>query len=217
MLKHLDYIVFDAANTLIHKPQLWVNISDVLQQHGHRIEVKTLRQRHKLLSEITDFPDRTSADFYRQFNEDLLLSLGIIPTDTLLDDLFSACSYLPWEAFEDTHILNQLPVPSVVLSNFNSSLTDKLDNVFGAKKFARIITSENETSRKPELAFYQTALQQLHTTPERLLYIGDSLKLDIIPAQTLGIKALLIDRDEIFTAFPNRLNSLEELNKWIRL
>ncbi len=211
-----DYIVFDAANTLIYKPDLWVKINVVLQKHGYSINQKTLIKRHKLLSEIINFPDRTSQDFYDNFNAELLLSLGIVPTPALLSDLFSACSYLPWEVFDDTSILQQLNYPLAILSNFNSSLTTKIESLFGKSIFQKIITSEVEGSRKPEIEFYQNAVDQLNTAPERILYIGDSLKLDIIPAKKIGIQAFLIDRDNIFTAYPQRLSTLAELKDSIK-
>src|SRR3954471_5882027 len=101
-MKGLDqykYILFDAANTLIHKPAVWEKMPAVLERHGITIAIDKLKYNHKLLSEIIDFPDRTSCEFYTEFNRQLLLSLGIIPTPALLDELFSACKGLPWEKF----------------------------------------------------------------------------------------------------------------------
>ena len=97
----MKYLLFDAANTLIYKPNLWERILKVLQDNGYKINETELKLRHKLLSEIINFPDTTSRDFYEEFNSELLMALGIIPNENLLKELFEECSYLPWQAFDD--------------------------------------------------------------------------------------------------------------------
>lgn len=210
-----EVVLFDAANTLIHKPALWENMIRVLKAHGQDIDQTELRKKHKLISEIIHFPDRTNSEFYRNFNKELLLSLGIIPDDTLLDDIFNACTYLPWQAFEDTEYLKEINLPKAVLSNFNSSLKDHLDTLFGENTFSAIIGSEKEKVGKPSIEFYQRALEILAIEPAKILYVGDSLKLDVIPAKSLGIDAWLVDRDDNFTYFDKRIASLSELSNII--
>jgi len=58
-------------------------------------------------------------------------------------------------------------------------------------------------------------LEILNVKPDRILYVGDSLKLDIIPAQAIGIDAWLIDRDKNFTHFNKRIDSLKDLERLI--
>lgn len=193
----ISYILFDAANTLIHKPTLWDKMLGVLQQHQIHISPEKLKYHHKLLSEYVDFPDRTSREFYAGFNRELLLSFGIIPSDALLEDIFSACTYMPWERFEDTHWLNQATVSLGVISNFNNNLPGILQGLFG-EVFKDIIVSEQLNIRKPDTAFYEHAIKAIGLPPEEILYIGDSLKLDIIPARQLGLNVRLIDRLGIF-------------------
>ena len=67
----------------------------------------------------------------QKFNSDLLYLLGIVPTEELVNAIFKSCTYLPWEAFEDTKILSELTVPIGVISNFNSTLKEKLNQFFG--------------------------------------------------------------------------------------
>ena len=72
-----------------------------------------------------------------------------------------------------------------------------------------------ENTRKPELKFYQTAIEKLEIEASEILYIGDSLKLDIIPAKKLGMNTLLIDRDNIYPNSEKRISSFKELKKYI--
>ncbi len=215
MNKITRIILFDAANTLIYKPTLYYKIQSVLAKYSYEIEEEKLQYHHKLLSEIINFPDRTSKEFYKDFNTELLLSLGIIPSEEILNEIFTACSYLEWKAFDDLFILHELPVKKAVLSNFNSNLGNILERLVGKNIFSEIIISENENFRKPSLEFYELALKKLNVDPEEVLYIGDSLKLDIIPAKKLGFKTLLIDRQNIFSNFTDRISNMKDIINYL--
>lgn len=210
-----EILLLDAANTIIHKPDIWPGFLNACSKNGFDINEIELRKKHKLLSEIIHFPDVTSKEFYSTFNNEVLLSLGIIASQQLLDDIFTACTYLPWKPFEDTIILNELTIKKAVLSNFNSSLKLKIRDIFGENMFDNIIGSEDEGIGKPNVKFYLRALDLLNVEPEKVLYIGDSLKLDVIPAQSIGIDAWLVDRDRNFTNFNKRIDSLSGLSKII--
>ncbi|WP_312902354.1 HAD family hydrolase [Chryseobacterium taichungense] len=215
MSKITRIILFDAANTLIYKPALFYKMQSVLAKYSYEIEEVKLQYHHKLLSEIINFPDRTSKEFYKDFNTELLLSLGIIPSEEILNEIFNACSYLEWKAFDDLSILNELTIEKAVLSNFNSNLGSILDQLIGKEIFSEIIISENENYRKPSLEFYELALKKLNVNPEEVLYIGDSLKLDIIPTKELGIKSLLIDRQNIFFTFTDRISNMKDIINYL--
>ena len=208
-------LLLDAANTIIHKPKLISRFLEALNEAGIVIEEEILRRRHKLISEVVDFPDQTSEQFYARFNSELLLSLGIIPSEELLKDIFNKCTYLPWEPFPDTNILANVSQKTVILSNFNSTLENKLKSVFNDNIFDLIIGSEVEGVRKPHLDFYERAISKLGVQPSEILYVGDSIKLDIIPAKNSGIDALLIDRDNNFPLFNKRITSLYQLSEYI--
>lgn len=210
----IKYILFDAANTVIHKPELWTAIQEVLTKYGYSVSDNKIRLHHKLLSELTTFPDRTSREFYRRFNYELLISLGIIPSVEMQDELFTRCSYLPWRRFDDTQWLNSCRLPIGVLSNFNSGLPGILTELFG-DLFAHIIPSESVDARKPDIAFYKHASDVIGLPVSNILYVGDSVKLDLEPALRLGLKAFLIDRDGFYLAQQNRISSLNELNRLV--
>ena len=211
----MKYLLFDAANTLIYKPNLWERILKVLQDNGYKINETELKLRHKLLSEIINFPDTTSRGFYEEFNSELLMALGIIPDENLLKELFEACSYLSWKAFDDCEEIKKLDIKKAVVSNFNSSLQEKLEGLIGENIFDEYIVSEKENLRKPSLEFYARALEKLNAEAGESIYIGDSLKFDIIPAKKLGIKALLIDRDNIYPSAKDRITNFSEIKNYL--
>ncbi len=210
----IKYIFFDVAGTLLGKPSLFSNIQKTLADFGHEVAIENIKAKHKLLSEVIHFPDRTDADFYRKFNSELLYLLGIVPTEELLNAIFKNCTYLPWEAFEDTKILSELNVPLGVISNFNTTLKDKLDQFFGPV-FQDVFVSEELGVAKPKIEFYQKALEKIPFQANEVLYIGDSIKLDLEPATNLGFKVLIIDRDNFYPNLKNKMANLAEIKQFL--
>lgn len=206
----IEYILFDVAGTLLYKPKLYKNIQDTLSQFGYQVTLEEIKFKHKLLSEIIHFPDRTSKDFYLNFNTTLLELFGIIPTNEIVDAVFSNCTYLDWEKFDDTEILKSLNVPLGIASNFNTTLNEKLQNNFG-NIFSDIIVSEDVGSAKPSTEFYQAVLKKIDIDPKKILYIGDSLKLDIQPTIKLNFNSLLIDRDNFYPVSKYKIANLQQI------
>jgi len=210
----IKYILFDAANTLIHKPSLWMNFINVLNYYGYKVSESELKQKHKLLSEFITFPDVTSETFYKTFNKELLNALGIIDFPELLKSIFNTCKYLPWEVFEDVTYLNQYSQFNLgILSNFNTSLRTLVKEKIPTINFKHIIISEEEKIAKPSLEFYEKAVHKIGLKPQDILYVGDSLKLDIIPALQIGFNVRLIDRDQ---TYPSSKYSVKSLNNILK-
>ena len=61
--------------------------------------------------------------------------------------------------------------------------------------FERIYTSENMKVYKPEKKFYETILEMSGWNVNECLFIGDNLVDDVAGPQSIGMKAILIDRD----------------------
>lgn len=210
-MSNTRFLLFDAANTLIHKPALWERMDDALKLHGITVDIPTLQKHHKLVSELLFFPDRTNAEFYKTFNSELLYSMGIIPTQQLTDAIFKACTYLDWAPFPDTAALSEISLPKGILSNFNNTLSGKISEMFPGV-FSTVITSEELECAKPSVEFYSKAIKSIGVPPENIIYVGDSIKLDMEPAVKKGMTAYLIDRMDCFPNYPNRINSLTQLS-----
>jgi putative hydrolase of the HAD superfamily len=209
-MSKIKFIYFDAANTLIHKPDLWLKFDEVLKKYNYEIDPQTLRRNHKLTSERIKFPDNTSKEFYSLFNKEVLISLGISPTEEIINDIFNNCTYLAWKKFDDVDFLKEIKIPLGIISNFNISLKEKITKIIDIP-FAEFIVSEEQTFSKPDKRLYEYAIQKINIPPQEILYIGDSIKLDIEPANSLGMQTLLIDRDLIYPDFKKRIASFNEL------
>ncbi len=211
----IKYILFDVAGTLLYKPTLFDKINEILISNEINVSPAEIILKHKLLSEVIHFPDRTDNKFYYHFNSELLRLLGVIPNDKLLNDIFNNCTYLPWEKFSDTNALSELTIPIGIISNFNNTLREKLTSFFG-NIFKDILVSEELGVAKPKIEFYQKAIESIGISPKNILYVGDSLKLDVEPANKLGIKSLLIDREGFYKNSNYRIQSLNEIKNFIK-
>jgi putative hydrolase of the HAD superfamily len=210
----IKHVVFDAAETLIHKPDLLIRFNGALKDKGIEIAPSLLASRHKIVSESVQFPDQTSKAFYQDFNARVLAALGVVPNEELVDSIFNACTYLPWAPFADTQVLSEIDVPISVISNFNSDLPKLLNGFFG-DIFQHIFVSEMLGVAKPGVAFYERALEGLDCDPATVFYIGDSVRLDMAPALKVGMQACLIDRNDLFGSYNPRISRLTDLTKYL--
>jgi 2-haloacid dehalogenase len=61
-------------------------------------------------------------------------------------------------------------------------------------KFDEVITAEQAKAYKPSLAPFRLALQRLGLSREQLLHVGQSVYHDVVPAKSLGISTVLVQR-----------------------
>lgn len=59
--------------------------------------------------------------------------------------------------------------------------------------FEAIVISAEVGWRKPHPAIFQTALKLLEVGPQETIFVGDSIRRDIVPAKKLGMRVILID------------------------
>lgn len=211
----IKYIIFDVSGTLLGKPTLYNSIKKVIFDFGYDVSLGEIKQKHKLLSEVIHFPDNTDSSFYQKFNSELLYLLGIVPTEEIVDSIFKSCTYLPWEKYEDTTVLNELKLPLGIVSNFNTTLKEKLQHFFG-DIFQDVFVSEELGIAKPNIEFYQKALEQIPFLVNEILYVGDSIKLDLEPAKKVGLNTLIIDRDNFYPKNNTIISNLGDVFQFLK-
>lgn len=209
------FVFFDVANTLLYKPQVYKQLFAIIEKENVNVQFNDVVVHHKRLSEIIKFPDKTNSEFYSFFNAELLLGLGIEPTEKLLDSLFNACTYLPWERFPDCDFIDQMDLPKGIISNWDVSLKDKIPDFFKTS-FEPIIGSQEYGFSKPDPRIFEFAKSKLTSTYDKIIYVGDSIKLDVLPAKNTGFIPILIDRNNIYPYFNgNKITTLHELKKYL--
>ncbi len=73
------------------------------------------------------------------------------------------------------------------------------------------IGSKSHGRTKPHASIFLRALVALEAEPHEAVMVGDSYDDDIEGARALGIRAILLDRDDLHPAEPDRIRSLAAL------
>jgi len=101
-----------------------------------------------------------------------------------------------WPPFPDTVAgLRELKkrYKLAVISNIDDDLFTETRKHLGVE-FDIVVTAEQAQSYKPSIRNFELALRALEITPERLLHVGQSVYHDVIPAQSLGISTVWVNR-----------------------
>jgi 2-haloacid dehalogenase len=101
-----------------------------------------------------------------------------------------------WPPFPDTvSALRELKkhYKLVIISNIDDDLFAETQKHIDVE-FDAVITAEQARSYKPSINNFQLALQTLKLSPDRLLHAGQSIYHDVLPAQSLGISTVWVNR-----------------------
>ncbi|MDE6485565.1 MAG: HAD family hydrolase [Duncaniella sp.] len=106
--------------------------------------------------------------------------------------------------------------PLVLVSNFYGNVEAVLKDFDLRKYFDDIIESAVVGVRKPDPAIFRLGVDALGLNPDEVLVVGDSLKKDICPAESIGchvawIKGKGWTADEDAAVHPSQIASLAEL------
>ena len=101
-----------------------------------------------------------------------------------------------WRPFPDTvAALRELQkrYKLVVISNIDNDLFAETRKRLDVQ-FDGVITAEQARSYKPSLNNFQMALRTLALSPDRLLHAAQSIYHDVVPARSLGISTVWVNR-----------------------
>jgi 2-haloacid dehalogenase len=101
-----------------------------------------------------------------------------------------------WQPFPDTvAALRELQkrYKLVVISNIDNDLFAETRKRLDVQ-FDGVITAEQARSYKPSLNNFQMALRTLALSPDRLLHAAQSIYHDVVPARSLGISTVWVNR-----------------------
>ncbi len=119
---------------------------------------------------------------------------GFEPTSSEVRSLHE--SIPAWKPFADTVVaLQRLQTryKLAVISNIDDDLFAETRKHLGVS-FAEVITAQQARSYKPSDNNFRLALGRLGIEPSRLLHAAQSIYHDVIPAQSLGINTVWVNR-----------------------
>lgn len=132
-----------------------------------------------------------------------LLSYGLQHQNLAIEvaDLYSKerrATYKPFpEAYDILSILRRTFNLGIISNGPISTQREKLQ-IIGLGHFFDVIVVSGELGiGKPEPGIFLKALELMGVTPNEALYVGDSLTLDVLGAQNVGMYAIWINRGKV--------------------
>lgn len=107
--------------------------------------------------------------------------------------------------------------PMVLVSNFYGNIEAVLADFNLSHFFERIIESAVVGVRKPDPRIFAMGVEALGLRPEEVLVVGDSLKKDILPAESIGCRVAWLKGkgwtdDEDAVTHPSMIKKLSDLS-----
>jgi 2-haloacid dehalogenase len=191
-----EVLTFDCYGTLIDwETGILAALDKVLTAHGKSVEDS------RLLALYGEFEARAEHGPFRPYREVLQSvvrqfgnELGFTPTEAETHSLpESLGSWRPWP--DTVSALQQLKTRYrvAILSNVD-------DDLFAATRphleveFDEVITAQQAQAYKPSLKLFEQGLSRIRSPAHRVLHVGQSIYHDVIPAQTLGVATLWVNR-----------------------
>ncbi len=189
-------ISFDCYGTLIDwESGILPVIRALLARHDRVLTDATILELHgEFEAEAESGPYQSYRKVLQSVARSFAGRLGFDPTSS---DMHALSESVPsWPPFADTvAALRQLKkrYRIAIISNIDGDLfegTRKKLNI----EFDAVVTAEQAQSYKPSLHNFELTLPTLGLEPGNLLHTGQSIYHDVIPAQSLGISTVWVNR-----------------------
>ena len=191
-----ELLTFDCYGTLINWEEGILRcLHRILAAHGKDVDDATILRLYG------DFEAREEQGDYRRYREVLESvvrqfgeKLGFPVSDEEVRSLPE--SLKEWKPWPDTvAALRELH------SRFRLAIVSNVDDdLFAATKpqlgveFDQIITAQQAGAYKPSMKIFELALSRVGVPAHRVLHIGQSLYHDVVPAQSLGLATVWVNR-----------------------
>ena len=191
-----EILTFDCYGTLINwEAGILSALHRILSAHAKNIDDGTL------LKLYGDFEQRSEQGVFHPYREVLesvvrqfAVELQFSPTADEVRSLPDSLS--TWRPWPDTvAALHQLKTRFrlAILSNVD-------DDLFALTRpqlevdFDEVITAQQAQAYKPSLKLFELALSRIHAPAHRVLHVGQSIYHDVVPAQSLGLATVWVNR-----------------------
>ncbi len=232
MSEEIDAVLFDVGGTLV---DMRPTKEDIFQRHlrTHDLDVPIDELKPIIAKAERRFDAQTAGlngeneePFWEQYDNFVLDSLGYKGNrESFSKDLSQEFKRLipevgNWIEFPDTRpLLEDLAEREFklgVISNATDLARKVLVNLDLERFFESIIISAEVGVQKPNQKIFQIATKELKTPPNRAIYIGDRLAVDVVGATRAGLNAILVDRSGIYQDVDClRVKSLSSLRRYL--
>jgi 2-haloacid dehalogenase len=194
--QEFEVLTFDCYGTLIDwETGIFSALKPVLAAHGKSIpdaELLELYGEFEAQAETGEY--RSYRDVLQSVVSDFGKRLAFTPT---LDELHSLPGSVPhWRPWPDTvRALKKLKTRYrlAIISNIDDDLFNPTRRHLQVA-CEPVITAEQARCYKPSLEIFRMALDKVGVAPNRILHIGQSIYHDVLPAQSLGLATVWVNR-----------------------
>jgi putative hydrolase of the HAD superfamily len=223
-------VFFDFYNTLVdYDPPREVTHSKLLGELGIEISPQALLrpimvaddflyQEHSRLS-LGKRSKEEIAALYGRYHGMILKEAGLEASPELIATLLKR-----WMAIELKLVLYNDVAPALdglkelgltlgLISNVDRDISATYDGLGLGKWLKLKITSQDVGFNKPSPQIFQAALKQAKVEPSEAIYVGDQYQIDVVGANGVGMRGILIDRHDFFGDISDsiRIRSLAEV------
>jgi HAD superfamily hydrolase (TIGR01509 family) len=201
-----EAVLFDALGTLVRLEPPWPLLAGTLASR-YRIEISEHEAREAIRAEMTYYLEHhtegrdpvTLAELRARcaaiLGDALPEVADRLTSEELTEVLLESLRFVPFpDAATSLGALRALGVRSAVVSNWDCSLGGLLAGLGLGGLLDGIVTSAEAGFRKPDPRIFEAALTAVQCEPERALFVGDSLNVDVAGGRAAGIRSVLIDR-----------------------
>jgi 2-haloacid dehalogenase len=195
-LTRFKVLTFDCYGTMIDwETGIFSALRPILAAHGKKISDSALLE---LYSELEASAEKGEFRCYRDVLQSVVRGfgdrLGFLPTDAEVRSLPE--SLANWQPFPDTvEALRKLKsrYQLAVISNVDDDLFATTAPKLGVA-FDQVITAQQARCYKPCMRIFELAEERIGVSREHWLHVGQSIYHDVIPAQSLGIATVWVNR-----------------------
>jgi putative hydrolase of the HAD superfamily len=223
-------VFFDLYHTLVrYQPSQEELEAKALKDLGIDIDADALHRpilaaNEFIYNEIAVRPLSTlsreeQAALYGRYQETVLKEAGIKYDRKLVFKLLGMMQQAKMDLvlFDDvTPALNVLKEKGLILgliSNIEQDISGTLTKLGLDSLLAIIVTSQEAKANKPQPEIFRYALKQAGVKPEESVYVGDQYQVDVLGADSAGMKGILLDRGNYYQEIHDcpKIKSLSEL------
>ncbi|HEY1677859.1 MAG TPA: haloacid dehalogenase type II [Candidatus Sulfotelmatobacter sp.] len=191
-----EILTFDCYGTLIHwEAGLLPVLRRILSAHGKSADDSTLLKLYGDFEQDAEQPPyRPYREVLRSVVRQLGSELGFTPTaeeESSLPDSLGA--WKPWPDTRAALRLLKTRYRLAILSNIDDDLFAATGPQLGVE-FDDVITAQQAKAYKPSHRLFELALSRIKTPAHRVLHVGQSLYHDVVPAQSLGLATVWVNR-----------------------
>jgi REG-2-like HAD superfamily hydrolase len=227
-------VFFDFFNTLAYyQPPREQAYIDICKEHGIKLEEKSLAKSLPIADQFwrdenrhNPIDNKTPEEKFNFWTDYVIRAVegaGAVISRDVARKILSTMQQTKYEfrAYADVigtlKILKEHKLILGLISNVAKDI-QKTFNDLGLQPYLDYyVTSLEVGYDKPQPEIVQAALQKARVKSDEALYIGDQYELDIVGARGVGIKAVLIDRNNWFPEITDcpRIQTLNKITTYV--